>query len=88
MSETVHCHDCAKQIDKASCKFEWMVRGEIWYYCSLVCNACQTTAGNLGFGPEFEAEEPLWDMLAGNRSKRCKGKVALAIAAGSGSPPS
>jgi hypothetical protein len=48
-----------------------------------LCNACQTTADNLGFGPEIEAEslleEPLWDHLVGNLCERCQGKVALAI---------
>jgi hypothetical protein len=48
-----------------------------------LCNVCQTTADNLGFGPEIEAEnlleEPLWDMLVGNLCERCKGKVAVAI---------
>jgi hypothetical protein len=48
-----------------------------------LCNTCQTTADDLGFGSEIEAEnllsEPLWDHLAGNLCERCQGKVALAI---------
>jgi hypothetical protein len=42
-----------------------------------------STADNLGFGPEIEAEnllgEPLWDHLVANLCERCQGKVALAI---------
>jgi hypothetical protein len=56
------------------------LRGASMTLGDMLCNRCQQTADNLGFGPEIEVEklleEPLWWLLLARLCDSCGGKVA------------